>query len=139
LGSAIPAARYRSRISARQHRRDRRFRGHRVHGRMVHRTAARAPPQTAGRVVTSLARPRLPRARRLSRPVDNFIEAHTHFEGPDNNKVMSAIRNEVEAIVSKFGGMCYEGGPTERDQVPFADLFEPAVRVSKKALAFVVD
>jgi hypothetical protein len=43
--------RYRSRLSVRQHRRDRRFRGGRVHGRMVHRMAARAP-RTARRRVT---------------------------------------------------------------------------------------
>jgi hypothetical protein len=45
--------RYCSSLCARQHRRDRCFPVGRVHGRMVHRTAARVPPRgTARRRVT---------------------------------------------------------------------------------------
>jgi hypothetical protein len=44
---------YRSRLFARQHWRDHRVPVGRVRDRMVHRTAARAPPQTARRRVTT--------------------------------------------------------------------------------------
>jgi hypothetical protein len=46
--------RYRSRLPAGEHRRDRRFRGGRVHGRMVHGAAARAWPRTPRRRVILL-------------------------------------------------------------------------------------
>lgn len=59
----------------------------------------------------------------LAHPLDDFIEAHTHIEGADNDKVIDALWNEVDAIVSKFGGLCWECGPIEPDHVPFADLF----------------
>jgi hypothetical protein len=47
--------RYRSHLSARQHRRDRRFHGGRIHGRMVHGSAAQAPRMVRRRVTYQAA------------------------------------------------------------------------------------
>jgi hypothetical protein len=44
--------------------------------------------------------------------------------GPDDPKVIDAIMDEVDAIVRKYGGICYECGPIGRDHVSFADLFK---------------
>ena len=68
----------------------------------------------------------------LAHPLDDFIEAHIDLpqvrdwpplEGSDDDKVISAIQSEVDAIVSKFGGLCWEWGPIGPDHVPFVDLF----------------
>ena len=58
---------------------------------------------------------------RLAHPRDDFIEAV--IAGPDDDVVIDAMMDEVQAIVRKYGGSCYEGGPVERDYVPFADVF----------------
>jgi hypothetical protein len=63
---------------------------------------------------------------RLAHPLDDFIEAV--IVGPDDPKVLAAIMNEVDAIVGKYGGVCFECGPIGRDYVPFADLFKNAER-----------
>jgi hypothetical protein len=55
----------------------------------------------------------------LAHPLDDFLEAH--IEGVDCT-VIDAIRNEVETIVAKYGGYCYEWGPNEPNHVPFVDL-----------------
>jgi hypothetical protein len=57
----------------------------------------------------------------LAHPLDDFIEART--EGPDDHKILDAMKHEIEAIVSKYGGLCYEWGPIERNYVPFSLLF----------------
>jgi hypothetical protein len=59
---------------------------------------------------------------RLAHPLDDFIEAV--ILAPHHPKIIDAIMNEVEAIVSKYGGTCFECGPVGSNHVPFADLFE---------------
>jgi hypothetical protein len=59
---------------------------------------------------------------RLEHPLDDYIEAVT--EGPNDPKVIGAIFKEVEVIVRKYGGSCFEWGPIEEGHVPFAYLFE---------------
>ena len=59
---------------------------------------------------------------RLAHPLDDFIEAVV--VGPNDPKVIDALMNEVEAIVSKHGGVCVECGPIGREYVPFAGLFK---------------
>jgi hypothetical protein len=61
-------------------------------------------------------------AGRLAHPLDDFIEAVA--VGTSEPKVIYAIMNEVEAIVSKYGGVCLECGPIGREYVPFAGLFK---------------
>src|SRR5262249_1354751 len=58
---------------------------------------------------------------RLAHPLDDFIEAY--IEGPDDPKVIRAIMKEVDAIVGRYGGECFECGPIGPDHTPFADLF----------------
>src|SRR6516162_5182436 len=59
---------------------------------------------------------------RLAHPLDDFLELR--IEGVDEYKVMVAIMDEVNAIVSRYGGLCDECGPIEPDRTPFADLFD---------------
>lgn len=63
---------------------------------------------------------------RLAHPLDDFIEAVT--VGPDDPKIIDAIMDEVDAIVGKYGGACFECGPIESDHIPFADLFKDTGR-----------
>jgi hypothetical protein len=56
-------------------------------------------------------------AGRLAHPLDDFIAAV--IEGSDDPKVENAIHDEVEAIVCKFGGCCYEWGPIEPGHLQF--------------------
>jgi hypothetical protein len=56
---------------------------------------------------------------RLEHPLDDFLELR--IEGPDDDKIITAIMNEVNAIVEQYGGLCYECGPVDPDQAPFAD------------------
>ena len=64
---------------------------------------------------------------RLAHPLDDFIEAY--IEGPDDPEVINAIMMEVDAIVGRYGGLCFECGPIGPDHTPFADLFkDPASR-----------
>jgi hypothetical protein len=58
---------------------------------------------------------------RLLHPLDEFIEAV--IVGNDNPKVITAIMDEVDAIVSKYGGTCIQCGPIPQDYVPFSNLF----------------
>lgn len=51
---------------------------------------------------------------RLSHPLDDFIEART--EGPDDHKILDAMRHEINAIVCKYGGDCYEWGFSGKKQ-----------------------
>ena len=59
---------------------------------------------------------------RLAHPLDNFVEAVVF--GPNDPKVIGAIMDEVDAIVGKYGGCCFECGPIGRDYRPFADMFK---------------
>jgi hypothetical protein len=59
---------------------------------------------------------------RLAHPLDDFIEAV--IPGPNDPKVIDAIMNEIEAIVGRYGGVCFECGPIGRDYVPFAELLK---------------
>jgi hypothetical protein len=63
---------------------------------------------------------------RLAHPLDDFIEAVV--VGSNDPKVIDALMNEVEAIVSKHGGVCVECGPIGREYVPFAGLFKDSRR-----------
>jgi hypothetical protein len=58
----------------------------------------------------------------LVHPLDDFIEAV--IEGSNDPKVIDAIMDEVEAIVRKYGGLCFECGPIGPDHVPFAELLK---------------
>jgi hypothetical protein len=58
---------------------------------------------------------------RLAHPLDDFIEAA--ILGQNDPKVITAIMDEINAIVGKYGGTCIECGPIPGDYVPFADLF----------------
>jgi hypothetical protein len=58
----------------------------------------------------------------LAHPLDDFIEAV--ILGPDDPKVIDAIMHEVDAIVGRYGGMCFECGPIGRNHVPFAEIFK---------------
>ena len=58
----------------------------------------------------------------LAHPLDDFIEAH--IEGPDDPKVIHAIMDEVNAIVERYGGLCFECGPIGPDHMSFADSFK---------------
>jgi hypothetical protein len=55
---------------------------------------------------------------RLAHPLDNGLEAV--IDGADEN----TIKEDVNAIVAKFGGRCVECGRIEPGYTPFADLFE---------------
>src|SRR5262245_58429974 len=57
----------------------------------------------------------------LAHPLDDFIEAY--IEGADDVEVIHAIMDEVNAIVERYGGLCFECGPIGPDHTPFADLF----------------
>lgn len=62
----------------------------------------------------------------LAHPLDDFIEAI--IEGPDDDKVIGAVFEEVNSIVDKYGGLCDECGPVEPDYVPFVDLIREATQ-----------
>jgi hypothetical protein len=57
----------------------------------------------------------------LAHPLDEFIEAV--ILGKNDPKVITAIVDEVDAIVGKYGGSCSECGPIPESYVPFANLF----------------
>ena len=59
---------------------------------------------------------------RLAHPLDDFIEAA--ILGKNDPKVITAIIDEIDAIVGKYGGLCIECGPIPEDHVPFANLFD---------------
>src|SRR5215467_1131537 len=60
---------------------------------------------------------------RLSHPLDDFIEATIIITGSYDLSVLDAVWEQVQAIVSPYGGDCAECGPVE-DHVPFGDLFK---------------
>jgi len=59
---------------------------------------------------------------RLAHPLDDFIEAA--ILGKNVPKVTTAIMDEIDAIVGKYGGLCIECGPIPEDYVPFANLVD---------------
>jgi hypothetical protein len=59
---------------------------------------------------------------RLTHPEDDFMEAS--IDGIDDDKIVHAIMNEIDAIVGRYGGLCCECGPIPSDHVPFEGLFE---------------
>jgi hypothetical protein len=59
-------------------------------------------------------------AARLVHPLDDFIEAV--IEGPNDDHVIDLIMQEIDTIVRRCGGLCFECGPLEPDHVPFADF-----------------
>jgi hypothetical protein len=59
---------------------------------------------------------------RLAHPLDDFLELR--IEGVDDDTLMKAIMDEVNAIVDRYGGLCDECGPIEPDRTPFADFID---------------
>jgi hypothetical protein len=64
----------------------------------------------------------------LEHPKDYFIEAS--IDGTDDDKIINAIWNEINAIVDQYGGLCDPCGPIPPGHVPFADFFEPIIKSS---------
>jgi hypothetical protein len=71
----------------------------------------------------------------LDHPGDYFMEAS--IAGTHDDKSMRAIWDEINAIVDRHGGDCWECGPILSDHVPFEGLFDKAEKESamKKAAA----
>ena len=66
---------------------------------------------------------------RLAHPEDDFIEAA--IDGTDDDRIVGAIRDEINAIVERYGGLCCVCGPMPSDYVPFEDIFhEPKYRIN---------
>jgi|SRR6516225_1192906 len=66
---------------------------------------------------------------RLAHPEDDFIEAS--IDGTDDDRIVGAIRDEINAIVERYGGLCCVCGPMPSDYVPFEDIFhEPKYRIN---------
>jgi len=59
---------------------------------------------------------------RLAHPNDDFMEAS--IDGTYDDKVVNAIMHEIDAIVDRYGGLCYECGSMPSDHVPFEELFD---------------
>ena len=59
---------------------------------------------------------------RLVDPEDYFMEAS--IDGLEDDKILGAIWDEINAIVDRYGGSCDECGPVPSDYVPFEDVFE---------------
>ena len=57
----------------------------------------------------------------LGEPDDYFMEASK--AGTHDDKSIRAIMNEIDAIVDRYQGDCWEGGPMLSDHVPFDGLF----------------
>ena len=57
----------------------------------------------------------------LAHPDDYFMEAS--IAGTQDDKSIRAIMNQINAIVDRFKGYCWECGPILSDHVPFEDLF----------------
>ena len=53
---------------------------------------------------------------RLTHPEDDFMEAS--IDGIDDDKIVDAIMDEIDAIVERCGGLCCECGPIPSDYVP---------------------
>jgi hypothetical protein len=66
---------------------------------------------------------------RFDHPLDDHIELT--IEAPDDPKIVDAIWNEVDGIVHKYAGSCWEWGPVDRDYVPFAELFADRMYVEE--------
>jgi hypothetical protein len=59
---------------------------------------------------------------RLTHPEDDFMEAS--IDGIPEDKIVEAIKDEIDAIVDRYGGLCCEWGPIPSDYVPFEGIFE---------------
>jgi hypothetical protein len=58
----------------------------------------------------------------LTHPDDYFMEAS--IAGTQDDKSISAIMNQINAIVDRYKGYCWECGPILSDHVPFEGLFD---------------
>jgi hypothetical protein len=58
----------------------------------------------------------------LCHPDDYFMEAS--IDGSDDDKIVGAIMDEINAIVDQYGGHCDEVQSITPDHVPFEALFE---------------
>ena len=61
-------------------------------------------------------------------PLDDFLLAMR--DGPNDDKFVDAVWDEINAIVDHYGGDFYECGPVEPIELdrPFERLFEPPPR-----------
>lgn len=59
---------------------------------------------------------------RLAHPNDDFMEAS--IDGAYDDEVVNAIMQKIDAIVDRYGGLCYECGAMPPDHVPFEELFD---------------
>jgi hypothetical protein len=64
---------------------------------------------------------------RLGHPDDYFMEAS--IAGTHDDKSMHAIWDEINAIVNRYHGDCWECGPILSDHVPFEGLFDSLDRL----------
>jgi hypothetical protein len=60
-------------------------------------------------------------------PLDDFLLAMR--DGPNDDKFVSAVRDEIQTIVRPYGGDCYEWGLIESDELehPFENHFVPGL------------
>jgi hypothetical protein len=59
---------------------------------------------------------------RLAHPEDYFIEAS--IDGTDDDKIVDAIMDEINAIVDGYGGLWCECGPMPPGYGPFEGIFD---------------
>ena len=55
--------------------------------------------------------------RRRYHPLDDHIEVT--IDGADDEKIIDAIRREVDGIADRYGGLCLEVGAIGQDYIPF--------------------
>jgi hypothetical protein len=65
----------------------------------------------------------------LAHPKDYFMEAAIDG-GTEKDKVVSAVMDEINTIVERYGGLCCECGLIPSDWVPFEDVFKLPNRVN---------
>jgi hypothetical protein len=66
---------------------------------------------------------------RLAHPEDDFMEVS--IDGIPDTEIVNAIRDEIDVIVGRYGGLCCECGPIPSGYVPFEGLFEqPKYRIN---------
>jgi hypothetical protein len=68
--------------------------------------------------------------KRIRIPGDDFMQAFTDVAGAvDEMEIAGVIMDELNEIVDRYGGACYECGPEPADYEPaFDDLFEAMPR-----------
>jgi hypothetical protein len=68
---------------------------------------------------------------RLAHPFDDFMIALIGGTVTDESKTMGAVKDEIDAIVDGYGGLCYECDTVPPHYVPsFAEWFEEPPRLN---------